>query len=272
VGIEAVEAYSLGMVEVNSDSLFTYIEHKSRSCGEKLEKGCNDLVIAHLYAKDFPTALALSLKLIAKFPNDYNVVITHAAALELNGKPTEAIPFMERALALNPKSHSGSEWIHLNLLKQRAKGSIDPWGLIGVDLRPGGELTKPAGSNLEQLMVQVHYQVNDRGYFTPSSDPLFGALVFAYGDLLHLNGYKSQAKRMYEMAKDHGYDGPQARAASMDSVASPAPWEAKRDEAEAIPPALQKEKSPATFYGWAFVVAAAAGMTLFIWRNSKSAS
>ena len=52
----------------------------------------------------------------------------------------------------------------------------------------------------------------------------------------------------------------------------PAPWEAKPDEAVVTPPALQKEKSNGALYGWGFAILAAAGMTLFIWRNSKSAS
>lgn len=272
VTMDMVQPHELANVEVDRSALITFIRERGMSCSSTLAKGCNDLVIAHLFAKDFPSALLLSAKLVASYPNDYSVVITHAAALELNGRPGDAIPFMERALELNPKSHLGSEWIHLNLLKQRVNGIIDPWALIGMDLRPDGQLTVPADAELEGLLAKVHYQVNDRQYFTVLPDTLFGALVFAYADLLQLNAYKNPAKRMYDLAREHGYSGPRANTASVDTTRSRTPANAERTMSDAIPPAQPKEKSSSTFYGWAFVVVAAAGMTVFIWRNSKSAS
>ncbi len=206
IGIEDVEFYRLGMVEIDRGTLHAYITEKGAVCGKRPGRACSDLVIAHLYAKQFAAGLALSTELVHALPNEYTVVITHAAALELNGKAAEAIPFMKRALDLNSGSHKGSEWIHLNLLKARVRGGVpDPWTLIGIDLRPDSAPHAPPDVDLKQLVKQVHFQVNDRHFFTPENDTLFGALMFAYADLLTLNGYRSQAKAIYEMAHGYGF-------------------------------------------------------------------
>lgn len=267
--MDVVEGYSIGGIDINGKILKEFIQRRTSACGLALNKTCNDLVIGQLYAKDFPTALALSTKLVVKYPDDYSVVITHAAALELNGKIAEAMAFMKRALELDPHSHRDSEWIHLNFLEQRLKGTNSPSALIGVDLRPSDSLTIPNGKDLKQLLSQVNYQVNDRMFFTPKHDPLFGALLFAYADLLYLNDYRSIASDIYELAKEYGYDGPKASASN--TITSPAPWEAPANTKAPAPVTLKDEGSNAALFGWLFVCVAALGMTLFVWLSIKRA-
>lgn len=85
--------------------------------------------------------------------------------------------------------------------------------------------------------------------------------------LLPTTTFANSAPEMDTTMQDTG------RSAITDTLTDrPAPWEAKRDEAEVVPPALPKEKSNGALYGWGFAILAAAGMTLFIWRNSKSVS
>lgn len=291
VAFEHVMFYDIGSVEVDPDSLASFIRSKERTCGDKPSMGCNDLVIGWLFQKNFKKALNLSTRLVAKFPNTYSVVITHAAALELNGKPAEAIPFMKHALELEPKSHKGSEWIHLNLLQQRVLGEagVDPWKLIGSDLRPLGTLAAPAGTDVKALLRQVHYQVNDRLFFTPTDDRLFGALLFAYADLLELNGYKSQAARMRERSANYGYvfaKDTRAGAGSKEEAAAPPEQRAASattgtamndtlsteeaiDTDSATDPAT--DGSMASIYAWLLIGAIVAVIVVFIWRNSRTA-
>lgn len=286
--MEHVEFYALGSVKVDRDSLDAFIRQRTAGCSKGPGTPCNDLVIAHLFAKDFKAALELSTRLVGKYPDDYSVVITHAAALELNGKPAEAIPFMKHALELEPKSHKGSEWIHLNLLQLRVQGEagVDPWKLIGVDLRPSGTLTAPAGTDVKALLRQVHYQVNDRLFFTPTDDRLFGALMLAYADLLELNGYASQAKRMCERSTNYGYvfgkdtqvgaadaheeaalqEAPPAAAATA-SVTDTLPSEDALIKNSGAEPT--SDGSKASMYAWLLIAAIVAVITGFIWRNSR---
>ncbi|MBK8498031.1 MAG: hypothetical protein IPL52_04250 [Flavobacteriales bacterium] len=272
VSQEAVEFYAIGHVVVDQDSLLSYIVEKKAACDGQASRACNDMVIAYLFAKQFSSALALSTRLVAKYPQDYNVVITHAAALELNGQVADAIPYMEKAIALNPGSHKGSEWIHLNLLRQRLKGDsgVSPWALIGVELRPDSTLVEPDGVDLKSLVKQVHYQVNDRMYFTPDHDPLFGALVFAYADLLHLNGYRNQAKRAYELAAAYGYTfRPVARIAVAEVVASAEP---PAQQLAATPPrSPEPKKNPlAEWVAGIFIGLIVLLVVGFVWKNSRT--
>jgi hypothetical protein len=272
VAIEDVEFYRLGEVEVDTDSLASFIRTKEQACGDKLDRGCNDLVIGWLFQKNFKKALDLSTRLVAKFPDKYSVVITHAAALELNGKPSEAIPFMKHALELEPTSHKGSEWIHLNFLQQRVQGDAgtDPWKLIGVDLRPNGVLQRPAGTDMVALVKQVHYQVNDRLYFTPTDDRLFGALMSAYADLLELNGYKSQAARMRERSVSYGFI--HAKDTEVGERSSPSDQETIEQSPDPIASpvvvAEEEDLSKASLYSWLLIGAVVLGIGGFIWRNS----
>ena len=272
VMLEHVEFYALGRVEVDPDSLLSFIVEKRAACDLQGTRECNDLVIAYLFAKQFNAALARSTRLIAQYPKDYDVVITHAAALELNGKTAEAIPFMEQAIALNPGSHKGSEWIHLNLLRQRLNGAqgVSPWALIGISLRPDSTLIKPDSVDLKALVKQVHYQVNDRMFFAPEHDPLFGALVFAYADLLHLNGYRNQAKREYERAAAYGYTyRPTVLMASQEIVPS---REAQHQRSAALP-ATSQERKKSMLGEWLagiFIGLVVLLVVGFIWKNSRT--
>jgi hypothetical protein len=270
--IEDVEFYRLGSVEIDNDSLQAYISKASVSCGNKLSRECNDLVIAHLFAKDFKTALGLSTRLVGKYPNDYSVVITHAAALELSGRPGDAIPFMKHALELNPKSHKCSEWIHVKFLEQRVTNaaSVSPWALIGMDLRPDSLPEKPDSVDVKQLLRQVHYQVNDRRFFTPEKDPLYGALMFAYADLLQLNGYRNQAKWTYEQAAAYGFTYSKAQSPVPEQPRKVEPAPPPGQPVPATPPQPEQGNSNASLYSWLLIGAMMAGAGLFIWRNSRT--
>ncbi len=270
VMIEDVEFYNIGDVEVDKDSVMAFIRTKEERCAGHADRECNDLVIAYLFTRQFTTALQRSTRLVAMYPKDYSIVITHAAALELNGMIREAIPFMEQAIALNSKSHKGSEWIHLNILRQRINGeaAVSPWALIGMDLRPDSLPTKPDSVDLREMVKQLHYQVNDRLFFEPENDPLFGALVFAYADLLYLNGYHNQAKREYERALSYGFRHRRPPPVQVQlEAAPPAPAEVK---VSALPPAMNENSHMAEWLADIFIGLVMILVVGFVWKNSRT--
>lgn len=273
VSQEHVEFYYIGGVEVDVDSVKAFIHFNAERCARGRSRDCNGVVIAHLFLKQFEAALLISTEMVSRSPKDYTTVITHAAALELNGKVAEAIPFMEQAIALNPKSHKGSEWIHLNILRQRLKGGteISPWALIGTDLRPDGTLTQPDTLDVKALVKQVHYQVNDRMFFTPKHDPLFGALVFAYADLLHLNGYRNQAKREYERAAEYGFNHAWTKPASPVAAVEPNTALELPSISAAPPPKPAKERDLAAEWAAGLFIGLVVLLVIgFVWKNSRT--
>ncbi len=270
IGIEDVEFYSLGEVEIDQELVAAFIAEKKIACAGRMVPSCSDLVIAYLFTKEYESALLLSTELVSEFTDEYNVVITHAAALELNGKPAEAIPFMERALELNSGSHKGSEWIHLSLLKERVRGGVpDPWALIGVKLRPDSALMFRSHVDYKQLLRQVHFQVNDRRFFTPVHDPLYGALLFTYADLLQLNHYRSQAKQIYDLAKAYGfsYSGP-VKVEAISKVDTPQELEVQEAPGAELSRPEEKERGISTVL-WVVLGLLATGLVLFLWSKRK---
>ncbi len=67
VAFEHVMFYDLGSVEVDPDSLASFIRTKERTCGDKPSMGCNDLVIGWLFQKNFKKAL----ELLPNYPNPW---------------------------------------------------------------------------------------------------------------------------------------------------------------------------------------------------------
>jgi hypothetical protein len=96
--------------------------------------------------------------------------------------------------------------------------------------------------------------VNDRLYFTPDEDPLFGALLFAYADLLELNKLRSAAKEVRGMAKSRGYD----------------PGGTEQQGTVARSSASNNSASYADLFAWLGVSSVVVIAFAFVWRNRKA--
>ncbi len=203
-------AWELIKPTVEKTELANYILGAEKMCGEEL--GCSDLVIAYFYAGEFKKALDLSTRLVAKFPRKYEVVMTHAAALELNGNYTEALRFIEKGMAINPSSHENSEWIHVAILKDRIAGGTAN-SILGFDFGSGDYPILPEViKNKRQTLEQLSFQLTERYYFIPKSDRQFGVLLYEYANLLYLNNFKTASREYYDMASEYGFHPPVSRA------------------------------------------------------------
>lgn len=209
VFIEETEVTSLGWMDVDQDALLGYTLAMADSCADHPSKFCNDFVIALIYSGAYQRALDLSTELFELYPEEYNVVITHAVACELNGLDRDALVNLQHAIQLNPQSHKGSEWIHVNILKAHTAHRYDPTPaeLIGIDISSDSFAAQAQRPRLDTLLAQLHYQIHDRMYFADKGgDKTFGAMLYAYADLLYLTGYRSVSIKYYEMALEYGYE------------------------------------------------------------------
>ena len=212
IGISTVRrnAWELIKPTVEKTELANYILGAEKMCGEEL--GCSDLVIAYFYVGEFKKALDLSTRLVAKFPRKYEVVMTHAAALELNGNFKEALRYIEKGMAINPSSHENSEWIHVAILKDRIAGGKAN-SILGFDFGNGDYPVLPAAiKNKRQTLEQLSFQLTERYYFIPKSDRQFGVLLYEYANLLYLNNFKTASREYYDMASEYGFHPPISRA------------------------------------------------------------
>ena len=231
-GVEKPEqkVWELNPPLITANTLETYIARAEHFCGEDVK--CSDLVIAQLYAGKYEEALTLSTKLAAKYPKQYEVVVTHAATLELNGKYKEALAMLNQAIEINPKSHKNSEWIHVRILEDRIAGGTKG-SLLGLDFGSGKAPAAPAGVDTGKLLEQLHFQLVERIYFIPKTDTQFGSLLHDYADLLYVNGHKAAGRRYRDLAAEYGYA----------ENAVPAPAKSSPEKAQPAEPLEKTSKS-----------------------------
>lgn len=170
----------------------------------------NEKGIVYIISKDYQKAIDLYLKIEKENPNQYSTASNLGTAYELIGDNKNALKWIERALELNPDSHQKSEWIHINILKYKlGQFNLSSKNLIHTDFGtedfPKTNLSK---QDLEQLLTQMYFQLNERRSFVGPKDEIVAQLLFDYGNALLLNDKYPEAKEVYEMALKYGFYSP----------------------------------------------------------------
>jgi tetratricopeptide (TPR) repeat protein len=144
-------------------------------------------------------------------PGRYSTASNMGTAYELSGDNIKALQWIRRAVQINPDSHYGSEWIHINILKAKLKGNqyITSAFLTGHDFGNGEiPVSKLSGEELFVLRKQLYYQLNERISFVEPKDKIVALLLFDLANISYLMGEKEDALETYAMAKDYGFKQP----------------------------------------------------------------
>ncbi|MCX6315663.1 MAG: hypothetical protein NTW29_00110 [Bacteroidetes bacterium] len=148
---------------------------------------------------DREMAVKLLEALYKEHPTEYNILANLGTAYEVIGKPAQALELLRKAVAINPASHFGSEWIHIRILEQKVAAKPD-YRLI-IDLKPGSKNDKPIPP--DSLMVQLAYQLHERISFIAPPDPIVGQLVKDFADLVAMQQTPKQAQEFYAYAAQY---------------------------------------------------------------------
>lgn len=173
--------------------------------------------------KKYKEAIELYKRIESIAPGRYSTASNMGTAYELIGNNVEALKWIEKSIKINPGSHSGSEWIHANILKAKIKGSgpYNSESLIHTDFgsrkRPEMDLPK---EELYRLRKSLFYQLNERISFVEPEDEIVARLLFDLGNVAFLMKFKDEAYMDYEKAKDYGFKDPivQQRMISLSSM------------------------------------------------------
>lgn len=144
-------------------------------------------------------------------PNRYSTASNIGTAYELIGNNTEALKWIKKGVQLNPSSHFGSEWIHVNILKAKIKGEkyITSQFLIekdfGKDKIPKSDMDR---RSLYDFRESLYYQLNERVSFVQPKDKIIAHLLFDLGNVSYLYGDKEDAMEDYKLAKKYGFNDP----------------------------------------------------------------
>ena len=169
----------------------------------------SDFAVIELKLGDKEKGLTILEELYRKRPTEYNIVANLGTAYELNGDLPKALEYLKKAVALNPGSHYGSEWIHIKILEQQLADSPDYKKIINLGITDFQkwltdktyQFPRPADS----LKLQIASQLNERIAFIAPPDPVIGQLVTDFADIVAKTDSIGAAKTFYRYALT--YDG-----------------------------------------------------------------
>lgn len=248
----------------------------------------SDYGVLLIYHGRLDEAKKVFIEIEAREPGRYSTAANLGTTYELLGKNDSALYWIKRAVAIDPQSHHGSEWLHVKILEAKIqKNNFNSVFLIGTDF---GNDTLPKSNlsalDLDNLSKALHYQLNERVSFVKPKDEIVGLLLFELGNIKAIQSDLVTAMRIYDMAIQYGYQGKLLEArynefrkrlinSKVDSEyvkklketpAYVAPDPAVKVEAAAEVPA--KESSTMIYYILAFIAIIAA--TFFIVKRRKA--
>lgn len=141
-------------------------------------------------------------------PGLYATAANLGTTFELLGQNEQALRWIERAVRLDPYSHQGSEWIHVNILKAKLSGDLSSRRLIGTDFGPWpGPVSALTGPQLVTLRQQLYYQLSERMSFVRAPEPIVGRLLFDLGNIYALTVSLEATDEVYDLAAEYGGGG-----------------------------------------------------------------
>jgi tetratricopeptide (TPR) repeat protein len=123
-------------------------------------------------------------------PNEYNILANLGTANEILGNNKKALDLLKKAVALNPNSHYGSEWIHLNILKYKLSKDSFPLekiidlGFLSYDMKQWYTDKWTYRIPADSLLKSIAYQLHERIGFIGPKDTIIGRLVLDFADIV----------------------------------------------------------------------------------------
>lgn len=155
-----------------------------------------------LYNK--PNAVKLLEYLYSKHPGEYNIVANLGTAYEVTGKNSKALQLLRKAVAINPASHYGSEWIHIRILEQKLADVPDYSKIINLQINDLhtwlNDKTYQYPQPADSLLKQIAYQLHERTSFIKPPDKIIGHLIFDFASIAAKEYGQHQAKKFYDYA------------------------------------------------------------------------
>ena len=143
-------------------------------------------------------------------PGEYRVAANLGTAFELSGELDKAKQWIREGMRRNPRSHHGTEWLHLRILDARQALARNPHWLksnsvtgldFGLEAKPRVPTRWPENSgSAEDVIRALIYQLHERMAFVPAPDPLVGSLISDLGSMLMIYRTVDVAIPVFDLA------------------------------------------------------------------------
>lgn len=126
--------------------------------------------------------LTLFRALSTKYPDVYAINANTAVAYELAGNIDSAYYWEKRAIAIDPKAHQQSEWLHLKILEAKLQLAKDPDWCLANTVTNIDELFDKEPANRDEFLEAFGHQLSERLPFTYGEDRAFGKMLYEFGN------------------------------------------------------------------------------------------
>ena len=170
-----------------------------------------DIGYLKIIGGDYKGAINIYKKVEKEKPNQYSTASNIGTAYELIGDNKNALKWITKAIELDSTSHFGSEWIHVNILKQKiGLTKLSSIALLetdfGIERKPS---TRLKAEEIEQLRKALYFQLAERMSFIKEENEILALLLFDYGNLLTFQtSTRAEAEDAYKLAKEYGLKSP----------------------------------------------------------------
>ncbi|GAB4093789.1 tetratricopeptide repeat protein [Flaviaesturariibacter terrae] len=170
----------------------------------------SDIGVLLVYQGRYAEARDLYRRIEREKPGRYATASNLGTVYELMGRNDSALYWIRRAVAINPASHNGSEFIHVHILEAKVAGSSNPSSreLTGTDFGSGPLPVQAGGMPRYELAAALFFQLNERMTFIRNEDPIVARLLFDYGNIAFLERDSGLAREAYEAAGRYGFRDP----------------------------------------------------------------
>lgn len=192
----------IGVIRFEQNFDLERVERQLRKIGKKLQskadyKLLSDYALFLVKGGKVQEALVIFEALAEAYPDEYSIAANLGTTYELSGNNEKALEYIQKGLKLNPDSHGGSEWIHVQLLRAKIALEKDPAYLYTHTIL---NLNKKQEES-ETVRKQLYTQLRERFPFCKGPDPVMADLFTDLGDCyLHSLSFE-HAKGLYQVAK-----------------------------------------------------------------------
>lgn len=193
-----MHGFSEGSAEEGPDT------YKGKPISQLSWRDSSDYAVRVLRYYDKRKGLALFEALYRSHPTEYNIIANLGTACEINGNKEKALELLKKAIAINPRSHHESEWIHIRILEQELAATPDYKKII--DLGVGNfpewliDKTYKFPRDADSLKLQIAFQLHERIGFIAPPNKVIGQLVTDFADIVAKTDSLGAAKEFYQFA------------------------------------------------------------------------
>lgn len=185
----------------------------------------NDFAAIKIYQGQYKEAILILKKLLKSNPNEYQINANLGVAYELIGKVDSAYFYTEQAIRINPRSHRGTEWLHLLILKANDKLKNDSlyyyshyitgetistsqlpernFMRLEIDTTNGTPATIAKGWAVSEILMSFEHQLQERMIFVKPQNTVVANLLFTLADFYAADIDYFSAQQIYRLAEKY---------------------------------------------------------------------